>query len=228
MTLYCSGVYSVWCVSHLKPQHGRVSSRSTASSTLRGSSVNTYRKASTHRKKPKIISWRRQTAESDDPRPQEPGTTSSEIQPPFLQSKQPTRWAALSPAAAHTPSLFSTYQQASLGHFKGALHQKWSLPPLPLLRVLSHWFHLSYFSWGRWGAAQAGLITEVSSCLHTFLSGPEEKEITSAPCKGPVSSELPAHGNVEVPLSGTGTIELFGAFLGLFWFSLDLSWGWGF
>lgn len=43
---------------YLKPQHGRVRRRSTARSTLRGSSVKTYRKASMHRKKPKIISWR--------------------------------------------------------------------------------------------------------------------------------------------------------------------------
>lgn len=47
--------------SDLKPQHGRVRRRSTASSTLRGSRVKTYRKASTHRKKPKIISWKTHT-----------------------------------------------------------------------------------------------------------------------------------------------------------------------
>lgn len=43
--------------SYLKPQHGRVRRRSTARSTLSGSSVKTYRKASMHRKKPKIISY---------------------------------------------------------------------------------------------------------------------------------------------------------------------------
>lgn len=43
--------------SYLKPQHGRVRRRSTARSTLSGSSVKTYRKASRHRKKPKIISY---------------------------------------------------------------------------------------------------------------------------------------------------------------------------
>ncbi|TNN36984.1 hypothetical protein EYF80_052855 [Liparis tanakae] len=37
-----------------QPQHGRVRRRSPASSTRRGSSVKTYRKASTHRKKPKL------------------------------------------------------------------------------------------------------------------------------------------------------------------------------
>lgn len=43
--------------SYLKPQHGRVRRRNTARSTLSGSSVKTYRKASMHRKKPKIISY---------------------------------------------------------------------------------------------------------------------------------------------------------------------------
>lgn len=43
--------------SYLEPQHGRVRRRSTASSTLSGSSVKTYRKASMHRKKPKIMSY---------------------------------------------------------------------------------------------------------------------------------------------------------------------------
>lgn len=43
--------------SYLKPQHGRVRRRNTARSTLSGSSVKTYRKASMHRKKPKSISY---------------------------------------------------------------------------------------------------------------------------------------------------------------------------
>lgn len=44
--------------SYLEPQHGSVRRRSTARSTLSGSSVKTYRKASMHRKKPKIISYK--------------------------------------------------------------------------------------------------------------------------------------------------------------------------
>ena len=58
----CVCVWVYVCVgSDLKPQHGRVRRRSRASSTLRGSRVKTYRKASTHKKKPNVISCKSYT-----------------------------------------------------------------------------------------------------------------------------------------------------------------------
>lgn len=57
------------CVYYLRPQQGSVSSLIRASSTLRGSKVNTYRNTSRHRKNPKIISYKEREREiSDSPR----------------------------------------------------------------------------------------------------------------------------------------------------------------